>query len=137
MYSGRLEFLPATHSGHTTDGNVCYADCETCAKAASYCANNPISPGKEKHQRDGKDVLEEEEEEENEEEPRWQSCSTKFHSLIAVGVTARSRVRPEGDSPFTHLGDGTVELLVVSECSRREIVKMARRGQLVELFPRF
>ena len=136
MYAGKLEFLPASHSGHTTDGNVCYAGCETCENAASFCANNPIALGKERrkegragssggilkedsHSRDG---------EEEEEEPRWQTWSTKFHSLIAVGVTARSRVRPEGDSPFTHLGDGTVELLVVSECTRREIVKMARKG---------
>lgn len=132
MYAGRLEFLPATHSGHTTDGNVCYAGCETCANAASFCANNPITPAKEKRINGALQEEEEEEEDEQEEgeeeEPRWQSCSTKFHSLIAVGVTARSKLRPEGDSPFTHLGDGTVELLVVSECTRREIVKMARKG---------
>ena len=131
MYAGKLEFLPASHSGHTTDGKVCYAGCETCENAASFCANNPISLGKERRKGGGrgrgifkgednrsKDEADEEDEEEEEheeevheeeeEEPRWQTWSTKFHSLIAVGVTARSRLRPEGTYLRLTLGSSEV-----------------------------
>ena len=43
---------------------------------------------------------------------------------MSIPLTGRTRLKPEGDLPYTHLADGTTELLVFSECSRRELVKM-------------
>ena len=43
---------------------------------------------------------------------------------MSIPLTGRTRLKPEGDLPYTHLADGTTELLVFSECTRRELVKM-------------
>ena len=36
-YHGKLEFLPATHSGHAKDGVRCWSGCKICEKSKQYC----------------------------------------------------------------------------------------------------
>ena len=106
MYYGKMEFLPATHSGHAKDGVRCWSGCKICEMSRRYCAEKGWAEGNE------------------EEDGLWKSCSAKFHSIMSCMLTSRTRLKPEGDLPYTHLADGTTELLVFSECSRRELVKL-------------
>ena len=155
MYSGKLEFLPATHSGHAKDGVRCWAKCKICQKSRQFCQEKGfcrVCPFLQRRllclcvlcmrvHHNGRvrilskripqphlltvddiqlNLIEKSGwSEGKEEEEGWKSCSVKFHSIMSIPLTGRTRLKPEGDLPYTHLADGTTELLVFSECTRR------------------
>ncbi|KAL8566237.1 hypothetical protein ACOMHN_046738 [Nucella lapillus] len=109
-YEGEVSFLPADHNnGHPEDGNVCYAGCVACRRAGREAEitqkelkkNGSVPtfecPSLSEH---------------------WQKVKGKFIAINAVSVSCRCGLSPEGMSPFTHLGDGCIDLILVSDCSR-------------------
>ncbi|XP_070192354.1 ceramide kinase-like isoform X2 [Littorina saxatilis] len=122
-YEGEVSFLPAEKSnGHPRDGTTCYTGCVVCQragkeaelanKALSKCASAPafgsLNP-------DG-----------------WRTVSGKFVAINSVTVSCRCPLTPEGMSPYSHLGDGCMDLILVSDCSRvdylRHMARIPRQG---------
>ncbi|XP_076447595.1 ceramide kinase-like isoform X2 [Babylonia areolata] len=117
-YEGEVSFVPADkNSGHPQDGNVCYTGCVVCQRAGREAEiaskERPTTAGPMFDLGAGH-----EEKEEEQLMDSWPKVSGKFIAINAVSVSCRCGLSPEGMSPFTHLGDGCIDLILVMACSR-------------------
>lgn len=53
----------------------------------------------------------------------WQSVEGRFVAINCVTVSCRCGLSPEGMSPSAHLGDGCMDLILVSDCSRIDYLR--------------
>ena len=59
----------------------------------------------------------------DENKPEWRHISGKFVAINLVTVSCRCSLSPLGMSPFTHIGDGCMDLILVHDCSRTDYLR--------------
>lgn len=57
----------------------------------------------------------------------WRTVIGKFVAVNSVTMSCSCDLSPPGMSPYCHLGDGCMDLILVSECSRPEFLKFLLR----------
>lgn len=57
----------------------------------------------------------------------WRTMVGKFVAVNSVTMSCSCDLSPPGMSPYCHLGDGCMDLILVSDCSRREFLKFLMR----------
>ncbi|KAK7476498.1 hypothetical protein BaRGS_00032246 [Batillaria attramentaria] len=119
-YEGEVAFLPAEKNcGNPRDGVRCFSGCVICQRAGneSELASRTF----------GRSVSAP-----TFEPDRWQRIVSKFVTINTLTICCRSPLSPEGMSPNTHLGDGCMDLILVSDCSRfdylRHLSRIPRAG---------
>ncbi|KAL4226177.1 hypothetical protein ACF0H5_014163 [Mactra antiquata] len=120
-YYGEIKFLLSDNDeSHPADAVKCMSGCETCYKAkemdnerilaqdsVSFSAGSGYSN---ESVTDG-----------------WQTVIGKFVAVNSVTMSCSCDISPPGMSPFCHLGDGCMDLILVSDCSRVDFLKFLLR----------
>jgi len=57
----------------------------------------------------------------------WRSEIGKFVAVNSVTMSCSCDLSPPGMSPYCHLGDGCMDLILVSDCSRVDFLKFLMR----------
>ena len=57
----------------------------------------------------------------------WSHESGKFMAINLVTMSCRCGLSPLGMSPYTHLGDGCMDLILISQCGRIKYLKHLSR----------
>ena len=57
----------------------------------------------------------------------WRQVAGKFVAINSVTMSCRCKLSPLGMSPYTHLGDGCMDLILVSLCDRIDYIKHLSR----------
>nr|KAF6494173.1 ceramide kinase [Rousettus aegyptiacus] len=113
-YEGTASFLPAQHTvGSPRDGKPCRAGCFVC--------------------RQSRQQLEEEQKkalyglENSEELEEWKVVCGKFLAINAMNMCCACARSPGGLSPAAHLGDGSLDLILIRKCSRFNFLRFLIR----------
>ncbi|ELK07536.1 Ceramide kinase [Pteropus alecto] len=113
-YEGTVSFLPAQHTvGSPRDRKPCRAGCFVC--------------------RQSRQQLEEEQKkslyglENSEEMEEWKVVCGKFLAINAMNMTCACSRSPGGLSPAAHLGDGSLDLILIRKCSRFNFLRFLIR----------
>jgi len=56
-------------------------------------------------------------------DPNWRTIIGKFIAVNSVTMSCACDLSPPGMSPYCHLGDGCLDLILVSDCSRLDFLK--------------
>ncbi|RUS88047.1 hypothetical protein EGW08_004213 [Elysia chlorotica] len=57
----------------------------------------------------------------------WKIVKGKYMNVGLFAIPGRTKMAPQGHSKYTHLSDGTVDLILVKETERKEFVRHLRR----------
>ncbi|WAR26114.1 CERK1-like protein, partial [Mya arenaria] len=60
-------------------------------------------------------------------DPNWRTVVGKFVAVNSVTMSCSCDLSPPGMSPYCHLGDGCLDLILVSDCSRLDFLKFLMR----------
>ncbi|XP_074644684.1 ceramide kinase-like isoform X2 [Tubulanus polymorphus] len=125
-YTGEVAFLPSTDlENHPRDGTRCMHNCYACHAASQqkfdYEADNKENT---KFDTEGVSLLGGKD--------GWQRIRGRFIGINSYSMSCRCDLSPDGPSPSCHLGDGTVDLVIVHDCSRfdyfRHLMRTTRTG---------
>ena len=61
-------------------------------------------------------------------ESPWKACKGSFLQVGLFCVPARNEFSPEGLSPFSHLNDGCMELVLVKDVNRKDFIRFLKRN---------
>ncbi|XP_041347337.1 ceramide kinase-like [Gigantopelta aegis] len=53
----------------------------------------------------------------------WRKVKGKFVAINSYSMSCRCQMTPDGVSPASHLGDGCIDLVLVSNCSRVDYIR--------------
>ncbi|KAH3876609.1 hypothetical protein DPMN_000456 [Dreissena polymorpha] len=138
-YYGEIKYrLSSNSDSHPTDAVKCYSGCDICSMAGQSNSRSTskveISAGRDtdlqldeqsdfmKHSNSQSSDLSGSYSDSN-----WRTVIGKFVAVNSVTMSCSCDLSPPGMSPYCHLGDGCMDLIMVSQCSRIEFLKFLLR----------
>ncbi|EEC11624.1 ceramide kinase, putative, partial [Ixodes scapularis] len=112
-YEGEVRLLVdgQASSAHNAAGNErCRVGCEVCRDAVGVDRQRPCDPKDGSSQKDGS-------------EPYWVAVRGQFLSLSCALMANRCARSSAGVAPTAHLGNGLMDVVLVSRCSRRNFLR--------------
>ncbi|XP_042147602.1 ceramide kinase-like [Ixodes scapularis] len=112
-YEGEVRLLVdgQASSAHNAAGNErCRVGCEVCRDAVGVDRQRPCDPKDSSSQKDGS-------------EPYWVAVRGQFLSLSCALMANRCARSSAGVAPTAHLGNGLMDVVLVSRCSRRNFLR--------------
>ncbi|XP_052778575.1 ceramide kinase-like [Mya arenaria] len=136
-YYGEIKYrLSENPDSHPTDEVKCYTGCDTCSQAGEgtsgmsrnssgveFTAGGELTPIDECSISDKSLSVSEY----STSDPNWRTVVGKFVAVNSVTMSCSCDLSPPGMSPYCHLGDGCLDLILVSDCSRLDFLKFLMR----------
>uniref|UniRef100_A0A8C6T8K6 Ceramide kinase n=1 Tax=Neogobius melanostomus TaxID=47308 RepID=A0A8C6T8K6_9GOBI len=108
-YEGTISFLPAEDNmSNPRDKLQCRSGCCVCQQRSSSKA---------------RDMMEEKKKSVKDRREGWTVLSGKFIAINTACISCACPRSPKGLSPSAHLADGTMDLILVRECSRIDFLR--------------
>lgn len=92
-----------------TEGPRCLETCKNCEDALVEMNSTRLQPISE--------VDESQEEEDEESQIKWKTIRGKFFMINGANISCACARSPNGFSPYCHLGDGNIDLILVKHTS--------------------
>ncbi|XP_078320681.1 ceramide kinase-like protein [Crassostrea virginica] len=124
-YDCDVEYIPADR--RTKDSQtVCLQGCSVCwneevKEDEEECLVQPFNPLTNSNNSDTFVDL-------SKDESPWKACKGSFLQVGLFCVPARNEFSPEGLSPFSHLNDGCMELVLVKDVNRKDFIRFLKRN---------
>ncbi|XP_060571680.1 ceramide kinase-like isoform X2 [Ruditapes philippinarum] len=123
-YYGEIKFrLSPNNDSSPIDEVKCVSGCETCYRAREN-VNSRLCDNFIEHvdfSAGGADL------DSSDGEGEWQTVIGKFVAVNMVTMSCSCDLSPAGMSPYCHLGDGCMDLILVQDCSRIDFLKFLMR----------
>lgn len=132
FFEGELSFVPVEDSEAVRKSRErCFNRCRKCSDFDSSLD----SPGATNEK--GASVMASYSEVDRVDDGEWKTITGHFSSIIACPHMCVSRQAPRGMSPWGHLGNGCVDLIMLSQCSRmshaRWLLRQRKGGSQFDL----
>ncbi|XP_015357218.2 ceramide kinase [Marmota marmota marmota] len=111
-YEGTVSFLPAQHTtGSPRDPKPCRSGCLVCRQSRQQLEQEQTLRGPP----------------DSEKVEEWHVICGKFLAINATNMSCACPRSPRGLSPAAHLGDGTLDLILIRKCSRFNFLRFLLR----------